>query len=647
MALPADPETTATEALGALLDAQPAEVLVLDADGVVVAHPATLRDGVATPLRSALAAARPGLDLPELLEPVLRDRLGDATAARAALDAVLAGRAPRFDLELEQAGAGGTRWYALAATPRAGQPGAVLVVRDVTARHAADLEVRGRDAELRAVLDAVPEAVLLLGDDTTILRVNAAAALLLGRRPAELRGHRLGEFAAPSAAGWLTAVWEPLRAGAAPTAGWGFHHDDGSVREAEFAGHAPVGGGRHVVVLRDASETRRLEARLRTAQRMEAVGRLTGGIAHDFNNLLTVILANVTMLDGMMPSDEPEMVAEIASIRTAAQRGADMVRKLLAYARQEKLDLEPLTLGAAVAEHARLLRRLLPESITVTVELEEPQAVVRADTGALAQVLLNLATNARDAMPEGGSLVLRVRATSLAREECEAQGWGVPGEYVELDVEDTGTGMSDATRLRAFEPFFTTKPAGTGTGLGLSMVYGLVKQHDGFIAIRSAPGAGTQVRLLFPRVHAEPAARPEAAAAPAAVGGTETILLAEDEELIRVAAKRILERHGYRVLLASDGREALETWRRHAEEIALVVTDVVMPGMGGRELIERLRAGGRDVAVLCTSGYTNRDLSEGARLDDGVPFMHKPWTAGDLLKRVRAVLDAGRAGGTA
>jgi PAS domain S-box-containing protein len=407
----------------------------------------------------------------------------------------------------------------------------------------------------------------------------------------------------------------------------------------------PVRGGEGVIesyemIAEDVTEQRALEDQLRQAQKMEAIGQLTGGIAHDFNNLLTVILANTDMIERGLHPEQGELSEDLADLRRAAQRGSDMVRKLLGYSRRGMIALKPLNVVGVIADLLPTLRRILPESIDVRFVPRANEAVVMADEGALEQILFNLATNARDAMPEGGVLRIEVTEILVDREHSALQGWGAAGgEYVLLCVGDTGHGMDEDTKERIFDPFFTTKPPGLGTGLGMAMIYGLVKQQDGFIEIESSEGHGTSVDLYFPL--AETAAE-EAVEAVTAVGsgGSETILLVEDEAAIRRAAKRLLEKKGYTVLLAGDGVEALDVFDRHDSNIDLVITDVVMPRLGGRQLYESLRQRAPGTRFLFTSGYTARDMRDTDSLDPGWPFLQKPWNVDDLLQHVREILDA-------
>jgi CheY-like chemotaxis protein len=377
---------------------------------------------------------------------------------------------------------------------------------------------------------------------------------------------------------------------------------------------------------------------------MEAIGQLTGGVAHDFNNILTVVLTSTELLEREVPDPGPDVREELEQIRRAALRAKEMTRKLLAFSRAGQLQLQRTDLGALVRDVSALLQRILPARISVDCAVGDPPAI-RGDPGAIEQIILNLATNGRDAMPQGGRLRLETDRGRPAEDAGRPLGRVGPGMYARLTVRDTGVGMLPAVRERAFEPFFTTKPAGAGTGLGLAMVYGLMQQHGGLVDVESAPGQGTAVHLFFP-------AAPEAAAAPAPVRagpaelaprGAETVLLVDDEPAICRATRRLLESYGYTVVEAKDGEEGLREYRAHQREIGLVLSDVVMPEMDGRALYDAVRATGSAVPFLFMSGYTAPpEGGEGPLIDPDLPLLHKPWTAGDLLHRVRAVLDAAR-----
>ena len=396
------------------------------------------------------------------------------------------------------------------------------------------------------------------------------------------------------------------------------------------------------MIAEDVTEQRTLERALQQAQKMETIGRLTSGIAHDFNNLLTVILAQSNLMAKALPADpSAELRRDLAELTDAARRGAELVHRLLGFSRHETLDLRPLSAPEWVREELPTLRRLLPATIEVQCDAEPEAGVVEADSGALEQILLNLATNARDAMPRGGTLHLDVRRTRLDAEDRPLHAWVEPGSYVCIAVSDTGAGMDATTQARVFEPFFTTKPAGVGTGLGMAMVYGLVKQHKGFVHVYSEVGQGTTVKVYLPLALEQPVAAPEGGGEEMLPGGTETILLVEDDLHLRTVAQRLFEKVGYRVLAAADGAEGLATYRAHARELDLVITDLVMPKASGQALYEAIRAeqgSAKPVKVLFTSGYPAPDFRESLAGDPNVAFVTKPWTASELLRQIRSLL---------
>jgi signal transduction histidine kinase/CheY-like chemotaxis protein len=394
-----------------------------------------------------------------------------------------------------------------------------------------------------------------------------------------------------------------------------------------------------VTSLRRADEERaRLEEQLRHAQKLEAVGRLAGGVAHDFNNLLTAIIGFATALRDALPADHPERES-VDFILHSADRAAHLTRSLLAYSRKQVLRARPLDVRDTVMAVARLAGRVLGDDVALAVELGTARLTVLADPGQLEQVLLNLCTNARDAMPRGGRIDLAAEETSLS--EAEAREHELPrgGRFVRLTVTDAGEGMSREVQERIFEPFFTTKPSGKGTGLGLAIVYGIVRQHGGAVSVRSAPGAGTTITILLPLSAAgEPAVSdpPPSATVP---GGTETILVAEDEPLVRRVIRAALERAGYVVVEATDGAAAVELYGEHRERVRLCVLDVMMPGRNGRETLEAIRRIDPRARAVFVSGYAADVLGAEGLEDGGAPLVPKPIAPDELLRVVRAVLD--------
>jgi two-component system cell cycle sensor histidine kinase/response regulator CckA len=398
------------------------------------------------------------------------------------------------------------------------------------------------------------------------------------------------------------------------------------------------------MIAEDVTEQQHLTRQLAHAQKMETIGQLTSGIAHDFNNLLTVILAHARFIaDGLAGLPALEDVREdLHALQVAARQGADLTHKILALSRTEALEPRPFDLAPAVEDVLATLRRMLPTNIELRVSVAGPVAV-HADPGALHQIVLNLATNARDAMPEGGTLHVAVRLETLREEDQRLHEWLVPGRYGCLEVTDSGTGMDARTLTHVFEPFFTTKPAGVGTGLGLAMVYNLVKQQNGFVLLASEPAAGTTAKIYLPLAEEATAEDAEAGAREDAhgrgEGGGERLLLLEDDRLLRRVAERLLARAGYQVRSAPDAHAGLAIYEADPAAVDLIVTDFMMPGKDGVQLYEELRRQGRTVKVLFTSGYAAQRLRELAERDPRVGVITKPWTTAELLRAVRGVLD--------
>ncbi len=382
---------------------------------------------------------------------------------------------------------------------------------------------------------------------------------------------------------------------------------------------------------------------LREAQKMQAIGQLTGGIAHDFNNLLTVILGNLEFMRSRPDCDEPTK-ARIERATWAAQRGATLTSQLLAFARKQPLAPAPIDLGATMPDLVPLLRRTLGEHIDVRYVETAGLWPALADPAQLESAVLNLALNARDAMPGGGRLTIELANKVLDEDYARSHAEVMPGDYAMLAVSDTGHGMTPEVAARVFEPFFTTKPDGKGTGLGLAMVFGFVKQSCGHAKIYSEPGQGTTVRLYLPRaIGGEPVARQQSG--PIELPrGTATVLVVEDEPAVREIAVAILADLGYRVLEAADGEQALQVFGAHAAEVDLLLTDVVLPGqVRGRELAERIQAIRPAVRVLFMSGYTENSIVHHGRLDDGVQLISKPFKREQLARKVQEALEAGPA----
>jgi two-component system cell cycle sensor histidine kinase/response regulator CckA len=393
-------------------------------------------------------------------------------------------------------------------------------------------------------------------------------------------------------------------------------------------------------ILTDITYVRRMEEQLRQSQKMEAVGRLAGGVAHDFNNLLTAISGYSDLLLHRLP-DYSTLRRDVEEIRKAGDRAAALTRQLLAFSRRQVLQPKVLDLNGVVTKMGQMLRRLVGEDIGLSIDLSPSLSRVKADPGQIEQVIVNLAVNARDAMPDGGRITIATADAELSPAYAAAHPEVRPGPHVLLSVADTGQGMSDETQAHLFEPFFTTKERGKGTGLGLATVYGIVQQSGGHIRVNSAADRGSTFLVYLPRVEApeDGVQGTDRPLLPHPSPGTETVLLAEDEEVLRRLAREILSGNGYKVLEAANGREALLLSEAHRGEIHLLLTDVVMPKMSGRELGERIRLLRPDLRILYMSGYTDDAILRHGVLEDGIPFLQKPFTPEALARKVREVLD--------
>ena len=394
-----------------------------------------------------------------------------------------------------------------------------------------------------------------------------------------------------------------------------------------------------VVTFVDITDRQKLEAQLIQSQKMEAIGTLAGGVAHDFNNILTAIIGYGSILQRKMPDVDP-LKANVVNILESAQRAARLTKNLLTFGRRQSLTPVPVDLNSVIRRVEKLLLPLIGEDIDLTVDLSDADLIVRADTGQLEQVLMNLATNARDAMPQGGCFTIRSERTTFDREQAHIHGIPAAGSFAALSVSDTGSGMDEATRLKIFEPFFTTKEVGRGTGLGLAMAYGIIRQHNGTISVYSETGKGTTFKIYLPLLHGaeteEQAPRSDASV----TRGTETILVAEDDKTVLALTKAILEEYGYTVLEAQDGEQAVRVFSENRGKIQLVILDTIMPKMNGKKAFSAIEAVDPDVKVLFMSGYTADIISRQGLLDQGFELIQKPVTPAELLARVRKALNS-------
>jgi signal transduction histidine kinase len=393
-----------------------------------------------------------------------------------------------------------------------------------------------------------------------------------------------------------------------------------------------------VGVQTDITERKRLEQQFQQAQKMEAVGRLAGGIAHDFNNLLTAILGYGQILLSEVATDDP-LRSGLEEIKRAGERAATLTHQLLAFSRRQVLLPKVLDLNSIVADVQKMLLRMIGEDVELITKPGADLGRVKADPGQLIQVLMNLAVNSRDAMPDGGALTIETASVHLTQSDVRAHPGMRPGNYVLLAVSDTGCGMDKNTQARIFEPFFTTKEVGKGTGLGLATVYGIVKQSDGYISLQSEPDHGTTFKIYFPRIEeSTPSAAPRQANAITSTGN-ETVLVVEDEAGVRNLVSHVLRRHGYTVLEASGGEEALSLVDQYDGLIALLLTDMIMPVMSGRQLAEKLLAKQEGLRVVYMSGYVNPEGDHPQRGNSKRAFLQKPFKPDVLARMVREVLD--------
>ena len=400
-------------------------------------------------------------------------------------------------------------------------------------------------------------------------------------------------------------------------------------------------GGKAILYLVDVSEQKALETKFAQSQKMQAVGQLAGGVAHDFNNLLTVIIGNCEFLLMRHQAGDPSF-KEINEVHQNALRAAALVSQLLAFSRKQTMQPKALVLGDVIGELAQMLRRLVGEGITLNVERDSDLWTVHADEAQLSNAIINLVVNARDAMPSGGTVAIKTVNQTVAKSSALGTAIMPPGEYVHIEVSDTGTGMSQEIQSKIFDPFFTTKPVGQGTGLGLATVYGIVKQSGGFITVDSQVGQGTSFHIYLPRLRVDAIAAPVETAPAAArdVTGQDTILLVEDEEAVRSFAARALRMRGYNVLEAGGGEEALEIVKSDAHTIHLIITDVVMPSMDGPTMVRHVKQLKPDLRVIFMSGYAEEAFRRNDQSSEDIHFLPKPFGLKQLAAKVKEVLSA-------
>jgi two-component system, cell cycle sensor histidine kinase and response regulator CckA len=517
-------------------------------------------------------------------------------------------------------------------------------LRDVGGRKRAQEAVRRSEERFRALIERSSEAIQVLDDQGRYRFWSRNGTEATGWTSEEVLGssplERVHEEDRPRLEAMLRRLM--TAPGAIDRSAYRFRHRDGTWLHVEsvarnLLGDPAVQGV--VVNSRDVTAERALEEQLRQAQKLESVGRLAGGVAHDFNNLLTVILSCADALQDRLGPGDADGREELGEIRAAGERARDLTRQLLAFARKQVIAPEPLDLNDTAARNRKMLGRLLGEDVQLQLELEPGLWTVHADPGQVEQVLMNLAVNARDAMPRGGTLTMATRNATASRADPGGGEGLPPGEWVELSVRDTGAGMSADVRSHLFEPFFTTKEQGKGTGLGLATVYGIVTQAGGHVLVESEPGRGSTFRICLPRTQRTEAPAKAPPALPPA-RGSERILVVEDDALVRGVMVRALGDHGYDVAVLGHPRQALDLGPSDLARARLLVTDVIMPELDGNALARELTRRHPALRVLFLSGYTRDVISERGVLDSGSQFLAKPFTRTALLGKVRAILDA-------
>ena len=565
------------------------------------------------------------------------------------LAAVKAGEGPQGPVEFEVRRRDGTLGFCEATVfSIPGEQGGawfVCTLVDVTVRKQAEQELRSSEAKYRHILASSPVPMLVTDLGQRVISVNAKFTEVFGYNQDEL---------AEIDAWWLKAYPDPVYRSKV-RADWVGQLDralldgsavgpmevdaackDGSVRRVQCS--AAVNADRILIVFTDLTDRLRLENELRQAQKLEVVGHLAGGVAHDFNNIIQAVLGFIGLAqDGLLTAEDRD--AYLKEALGAAKRASQLTRQLLAFGRRQAMHFEVVDLGELVGNLLKLLRRLIGENIDVQLRTDAAMGRVRCDPTQMEQVLINLCVNSRDAMPGGGKITITVEKKVITPSYKHAHPWSRVGRFAMITVTDTGCGMDKATQERVFEPFFTTKPKEKGSGLGLAVVYGIVRQHDGFIRLYSEPGLGTTIRIYVPTVEA-PGQSPEAPVRRRLIsGGHETVLVAEDDETIRSLVRKILERAGYQVILATNGEEAVSLYEAHRQKIDLLVFDAVMPKLSGLEAYERIRRlDERAVPTIFASGYNDAFSPDHASLPEGAVLMQKPYDPDELLQKIRELL---------
>ena len=570
----------------------------------------------------------------------VEDLFGAGPRIRRSHDRALAGHATTFEVELK--GRELTANVKPLRDPAGTVSGVIGIALDMTERMFAERALRLSEHSYRSLIEEAPYAMCRSTLGGQLLQVNRAMTEMLGYDPPsspELLLHDLPQIFTPPGS-FESFQKSIVLAGSHPGTDAVWRRRDGQFIQVRVSGRvvrAPAGDVSHLdIFAEDVTEKRRLENELSQAQRMLAIGQLAGGVAHDFNNLLTVVSGHVEIM--LARARDAEFRERLIEVKMAGEKAAALTRQLLAFSRRQVLRSRTLNLNDVIRKLTCMLGRLIKANVELVFRPGEELGSVNADPNEIERVLVNLAVNAQDAMPKGGRFLIETSNVRVSQGSLETDGLKA-GDYVQILVADTGVGMDRETQARAFEPFFTTKQPNEGTGLGLSVVYGVIRQSGGAVRLESEVGVGTTFRIYLPRVADEPAREPEPPARPALPRGSETILFAEDDSGIRNLVTRALESLGYRILSAPDGAAAITLAESCSTAVQMLLTDLVMPNLGGRELASRLRDTNPDLKVLFISGYAGMTVLEKELDLPGVWFLQKPFTMDSLANTVRGVLD--------
>ena len=501
---------------------------------------------------------------------------------------------------------------------------------------------RAVEARYRTLFDCAPDGIVIANPNSYYLDANASTCKMLGYTHDEFVGLHASNIVIEAEIGNIASALGEIKARIDYHREWQFRRKDGSVFTAEVIATA-MPDGNLLAMIRDITERKQLEIKFVQAQKMEVIGHFTSGVAHDFNNILGVIIGyNDMMMSELAPDSLSHKCAE--EIRHAAERAAALTRQLLLFSRRQTVQPTVLNLDEVIQDMDKMLRRLVDENVELTFVHGNETGRIKADSGLVGQLVMNLVVNARDAMPNGGKLKIETANVTLDEEQARTHTDANTGDYVMLAVNDTGIGMTDEVKLHLFEPLYTTKPKGKGTGLGLATCQTIVKQCGGFIDVQSEPGKGSMFKIYFPRVKQAADAVDmfkKSVVTKSPARGTETLLLVEDEPSVRHLACAILESQGYNVLRANNGQDGLRVAREcKGAPISLVITDVIMPLMNGKVMADWLKATYPEIKVLFTSGYTDDAIAEHGVLEPGTAFLPKPYQPAVLLRKVREMLDA-------